>query len=404
MKKILGIYDYIFAILLIGLPFSKALPNILLPLLGLLFLLNIRNVNFKPLLKPPVVLLYVLLVYIFIKGLVVQNIFTEWSHFKKYLIIFIIPILLLNLKNINIIKVSMVICVQLVIWVSITVITINFLTTGSLPFTNGEMVNQLLVMERPYAGFFAVLGFLFSFNLVNKHPRYKACLIASAVITVLFVLLIAARISFLTLIIMLGMYLLFYSKLPSNLRVFIIAGSVAIVVVLFIFNDNMAKRFFIEESWEESVAVASDYEPRLVIWPCAARMTEKPSFNLLTGFKTNKEIETNFINCYSGVIKNPSKKEYYLSEKFNSHNQFIDIALSQGLLGLLLFSGFLMSLWLHVHKNFFYTAILIAVVLFLLVENVLYRQAGCYIFSIFATIISINSYTYNVKNQGSTRS
>ena len=148
-------------------------------------------------------------------------------------------------------------------------------------------------------------------------------------------------------------------------------------------NKNISERFFIKNNIEESLKVASDYEPRIVIWNCANNMTGKNDFNLITGFKGYETVTNNFLDCYATTIENQSKKEYFLSEKFNSHNQFIDFYLIGGVLGLLLFISFFIKLFYEVKTKFFSVAIVISFLLFFFVENIFYRQFGCYLFGIF---------------------
>ncbi|GGB77497.1 hypothetical protein GCM10007424_16950 [Flavobacterium suaedae] len=397
MKKIIdNSYDYIFALLLLGLPFSKALPNILLPILGLFFIITYKEVNFKKLLKTPIVILYAFLFFIFIKATINQTIIAESSYFKKYIILLFIPLLSLKVKNFKLIKIASVAIVNITILTSIVFIVMHYLSYGELPFNSGSIVNELLIMERPYAGFFAVLGTVLSLNLIKYYPPYRTALLLSATLAVGFIVIIAARLSLLSLIGILGIYILFYSTLGIGKKVLIVIGSLVFLVFLFIFNSNISERFFIKENLEKSIEVASDYEPRLIIWPCAAGMVNQSSFSWATGFQTNKEIENNLLDCYGTVISNnPSKKEYYLSEKFNTHNQYLDILLSQGIIGLLLFVSFLLLLLKHIKHNFFYVSIIIAFAMFLMVENVFHRQVGCYIFSIFAAFLSMNNYRYN---------
>ncbi|CAA9199717.1 hypothetical protein FLA105534_02743 [Flavobacterium bizetiae] len=153
-------------------------------------------------------------------------------------------------------------------------------------------------------------------------------------------------------------------------------------------NKNISERFFVKSNLEESLKVASDYEPRIVIWNCAYSMTKKSDYNSLIGFKGYKEISNNFLECYANTIENISKKEYFLTEKFNSHNQFIDLYLIGGLIGLGLFVAFFIKLFIEVRKNFFQTAIIVSFLLFFCVENIFYRQFGCYLVGIFILILS----------------
>ncbi len=124
-------------------------------------------------------------------------------------------------------------------------------------------------------------------------------------------------------------------------------------------------------------------------------MALRDDFNVVFGYSSNTIVENNYVNCYAKTIKNESKKAYFTETKFNSHNQFIDMYLNNGLIGLLLFVSFFITLFYAVKDNFFDVATLLSIVLFLLVENVLHRQTGCYIFSIFAALLLMRNHTIN---------
>jgi len=59
-----------------------------------------------------------------------------------------------------------------------------------------------------------------------------------------------------------------------------------------------------------------------------------------------------------------------------------------GLIGLGLFVAFFIKLFIEVRKNFFQTAIVVSFLLFFSVENIFYRQFGCYLVGIFILILS----------------
>lgn len=76
--------------------------------------------------------------------------------------------------------------------------------------------------------------------------------------------------------------------------------------------------------------------------------------------------------------------------KLNTHNQFIGTYLNSGIIGLLLLVGYLVFQFVSSRKNFTKTAMIVSLVLFLLVENVLYRQIGVYLFAIIIVITTVN--------------
>lgn len=377
-------YDYLFAVLLVVLPLSKAAPNLVIAAIGICFIAGIKNVDVKRLKELPFILFYSFLGYFFIKAAITGSLFAEWNIYKKHIILFFIPVFFLKVKNVQIVKSGAVAGTMLMVLVTLMLAGRYYFVHGALPFTTGETVNNLILLERPYAGFFAVVGVIFSLDLLKYYPGHKKLLIGCSIVGVAFILLIAARISFLTLIVLALLYILFYLPVKKGIKLVFIVGFISLTAIIFFLNKNIANRFFLKES----VQVAMDYEPRVIIWPCAYKLTQRDDFNPVTGYPNNTLVEDRLVDCYTTTItNNQDKKEYYRNEKFNSHNQFIDFYLTAGIIGLLLFTGFLISLFVQAKDNFAYMAILIAIVLFLLVENVLHRQMGSYFFSIFGALL-----------------
>ncbi|MHA3788485.1 O-antigen ligase family protein [Flavobacterium hauense] len=385
-------YDYLFALLLVVLPLSKAAPNIVIAVIAISFIVGIKGVDFRRLKSLPFILLYGFLCYFFIKAAITGSLFAEWNIYKKYIILFFIPVLFLKVRNVQVVKAGVVVGTMLLVAGTFVLVGRYYISHGVLPFGIGEVVNTLILLERPYAGFFAVAGTIFSLDLIKYYPRHKKLLIACSIVSVAFILLIAARISFLSLIVLTLLYILFYLPVTRKIRLVLIIAFISLTAAIFFFNKNIADRFFLKESMQ----VAMDYEPRLIIWPCAYELSQRDDFNPVTGYPDNTIVEDRYVDCYTETITdNQDKNEYYRAERFNSHNQFIDFYLTTGLIGILLFGGFIIALFLQVKGDFAYTAIIIAMLLFMLVENVLHRQMGSYFFSIFGALLLMRKIPVN---------
>ncbi|MES2487346.1 MAG: O-antigen ligase family protein [Bacteroidota bacterium] len=386
MKQHLNkIYNYLVALLIVMVPFSRALPNIILPVIIVFFIIGYKDSRINALKKTPLLILYALMAYIFIKGAISQSLFTEFNFYNKLFIIMLLPILFTRVTNSLVIKLSLLLSIFATILVSFVLFGVYFAKFGMLPFNTGAEVNKLLVLERPYAGFYALAGVMLCLHLIPSLPRYKWALRAAAAVAVCFIICIAARLSLLSLAIISIVYLFFYSKIPVKGRIALLGAMACLLTVFIFFSGNLSKRFFVNES----VATAIDYEPRFVIWNCAWHMLERPDYNYIVGFCNNNKVQDYYVQCFDQKISKPSKKEYYLETRFNSHNQFNDFMLVHGLPGFLLLVAFMGWLFIYVKKSFALAAIALGLTLFMLVENVLHRQMGCYIFSIFVAILLI---------------
>lgn len=377
-----NIFEYLIYLLILLLFFSKALPNIALILLSLLFLKDLKfnglKMNFSS-----AAILFALLIYLFFKSLFFGTIVYDLKVYKGIFLLFWLSLLLRKIKDVRLFNNFILMGIDACIISSLFLIVLFFYKNNSLPFTNTAEVNNLLLLERPYIGFVAVLGFLLSLENAIIFAKYRWLYLVNAIILILFIILISARISIITLFCVSMVFFLFYYKVKWHQKVFFTIALILLFGIVISTNKNISERFFIKKNIEESLKVASDYEPRILIWNCANNMTEKDDFSFITGFKGYEIVSNNFLDCYSTTIENESKKEYFLSEKFNSHNQFIDFYLIGGILGLLLFTGFFVKLFYEAKTNFFSTAIVISFLLFFFVENIFYRQFGCYLFGIF---------------------
>jgi O-antigen ligase len=84
------------------------------------------------------------------------------------------------------------------------------------------------------------------------------------------------------------------------------------------------------------------------------------------------------------------KKEVFTSQRYNSHNQFLDILLSTGYVGLFLMCLFLIWSFMKNKEHFFQTAILGTFMAYGLVENIFHRQIGVYYVGLILIIVLAN--------------
>lgn len=383
-------FEYLIYALILSLFFSKAIPNIILAILSVWTIIDFKK---NPILKTKftfssTVILLILLIILALKSILFNTISYDIKVYRGLFLLFWLAIVLHKIIDFKTLKLVLLWGINAAILSSVFLISLFYIKNHTLPFSNTAEVNELLILERPYIGFITVLGFFLSIEKAMYSKRFKSLWVINAVSLFLFILLISARISIITLFVLSVIYLLFYVKISWIKKGIFLISFVLFFGLIVLTNKNISERFFVKSNLEESLKVASDYEPRIVIWNCAYSMTKKEDYNPLIGFKGYKEISNNFLECYANTIENISKKEYFLTEKFNSHNQFIDFYLIGGLIGLGLFFAFFIKLFIEVRKNFFQTAIVVSFLLFFCVENIFYRQFGCYLVGIFILILS----------------
>ena len=79
------------------------------------------------------------------------------------------------------------------------------------------------------------------------------------------------------------------------------------------------------------------HEPRFLIWKYSYEILKET--NLITGNGYSKTIEK-LVNKYKNIPQE-KKRNWFIDKEFNTHNQYLDILISQGILATLIFLVFL---------------------------------------------------------------
>lgn len=374
-------FEFFFSLLIIILPFSRALPNIILVLLFLIYLLDVKKIRVSKLnftFKIQIALFF----YLIIKSIFFGFFIEDLSYYSLLSIVILVPILFLKVQNFDMLKKAILVSVNLSLLFSLYKILIYYLNYGYLPFNDGWAVNKILVLERPYAGFFSLISIIISFDLYKKEVGYKTLYLLSLIVSIFFLFIISARISILSFIIILFIYLFITIKSGIKYKMQLIVFSSTLFISAFFLNQNLAKRFFLKSDFHTSYTIAKDSEPRIIIWGCAKKIITSEGFNNLIGISSYEKVKQELTQCYSTSIDNIQKRSWFLNQKYNTHNQFIGIYLLGGIISISLFLSFIVISFYLTRNNFFGLSIMIAITLFLFVENLFQRQFGIYIFII----------------------
>lgn len=385
-----NVYDYLICCLILVLPFSLKLPNLFLIAASLFLIFDFKDyksLRFSFLRVSPIVLLGVLLLYFLIKGLITTTISeTKYSLLAP---IIIVLILFTKIRDYKKVLLAIVIAGFLAITTAIIGLIKQYSIYGRLLPFEGEAVNEILNMERPYLGFLLVFSAIVSLWLSELIPKYKYLFFLYALYAGAAIFLISARISSITIIFLIGLYLVFYLRVTVKNKVLISIFSIALLSVVVLSNKSLQERLFILDNFEESFAKFNLYEPRVIIWPCAYEIASKEDFNPVIGIASEKELDLQLAECYNQKILNKHRANFFVTSALNTHNQFIGTYLTSGSIGLILLILFFGFQFYQNRKNFIKTALLFSLFLFFLVENVFYRQLGVYLFVLVITLINI---------------
>lgn len=388
MKIILkSIYPYLFFLFCFVIPLDKyatAVPNILLIALLLFFPFVVKRSDFRKLLKKEVLLFTALVAYIFINMLLFQDIENDIKIFQKISSSLLLIVLFVPLEKTKNLNKTIIISVLVCFVISLFKLYGFYLETGEFSFAEGAAVNDVLVIDRLYLGFLCVLSVIASIGLMGN--KYKLLYLANIILCIFFTFLISSRIAIILLLLLL-LLLIFYSKNKKQ-NIILFLCFLVLTIGAFIFNKNLGERFFYTQSSESEksyVELFMAWEPRVVIWQCNYNILKNATPLLIgNGFYETKD---KLVSCYNVLINKEDKREYFVEEKFNPHNQYFDFLLSYGIIALLLFLGFLITLSLKNSNSYYKMSLILTIVVFAFIESFFQRQIGGYLFAIIFILI-----------------
>lgn len=343
--------------------------------------------------KKPIVWFVIFLSFVLIKSILVGQFLEDLFVIKKMFQVLLILILSSGLKvgGLEWLKSGIILGSFIAIFYSLVKITFLIINTASFNFAKGPVINETLPVQRLYLGLLCTISLILVLERFFKKRR-KMYLILALTFTV-FVFLIAARIAMLSAIVI----IIYYSfiKLRSIQRYFALFLILAVTSTAIFSNDNLSKRVLhlddnLRESYIDKIAM---HEPRFLIWKYSYEVSKNTNTILGNGFRLTQE---KLLTSYR-QIPQLKKREWFISKRFNSHNQYIDVFLSQGLLGFIIFLIFLFQLFISAKKSPTKTLLLISSLLFMLIYNNFHRLIGVFIFSILIVFILDNKTLQKLK-------
>jgi hypothetical protein len=366
--------------LVLVIPFSRALPNILIIPATLLYLLVLIKSKKLTLSVSWIILLALLLVVL--SGALYQNeLFSELDFQKKYIAGLWVFLLINQVKNKLLIEYALVMSCTTAILYNIFYFIIKTSSGVEFDLSEGGTVYELLIIHRPYFAFITVLSVYFMLKWIRSGK--SRWLYVLAVFTIGFCFFISAKMGILLHLFIIGHHIL---KSIDQLRpkhLLILFSILILSVIILINNAYMKKRLRVQEDLETTIQKFKEYEIRTIIWDCSWELIKE---NWVFGVNSHEELVPLLTDCYLSRINpdlKPKKYEYYKTEKFNTHNQFIDIFLLTGVIGLIILLGFFLYpiFKMKIYKETL--TILFLFACFLLVENIFQRQLGCFLLGIF---------------------
>ncbi|RMA65976.1 O-antigen ligase family protein [Ulvibacter antarcticus] len=403
MKILLrAIYPYAFLLLYLILPFDnyvRALPNILLIVLVAAFPFVITKKDIQKVKTIPVLILLGFILFLLGNALIQGRLETDINIIKKVLIAFGLLLLYFPVRNVDKLKKIVIFSSLATILFSVINVIIVYNTSEELLFKSYPLLIESLLIDRIYLGFLSVLSILICFDFLRPkfHPenRYYVVYI---IINLLFLILIVSKVALLILLAVL-ITRQFYGK-TKKVRILVTVIALTVMVFGYLqFNKEIVQQDFLKSSQNTETNFFKKtltWDIRTIVWHCAGVISEETGLNLFgIGFKETKD---RLADCYEEKIVDPQKKNRFVSDRYNTHNQYFDFYLSTGLIGLILFVGFLVYLIVSNRKVFFATALVVVLIAYCFMENIFHRQLGAY----YAGLILILLITENSRNLNKT--
>ncbi|SRX72513.1 hypothetical protein AEQU3_00335 [Aequorivita antarctica] len=376
-----AIYPYAFLLLYLIIPFDeyfRAPPNILLAILLVAFPFVVKKEDLKKLKSLPIAIFLGFFAYLCLNSFFSGRWDGDFNVIKKVLIAVGLAILYIPVADVKKINSAIIFSSLAAIIFSVYNFVLITDATGSFALGDSPQVIESLLIDRLYLGLLSTFSILISFQAIQKkyHPNNNYYL-ANIFVNALFIILIASKIAVVSLFILLLIRQFYGQRKIWKLVIAVLA--LAAVVGLFLIIKNERSIQFNQESHKSPPAFiekSMTYELRAVVWKCAQNIINEEGFSLTgMGFDTTKE---KLVSCYETQISNPTKKEKFVSERYNTHNQFLDFYLSAGFIALLLFLVFIVASVFSTRKQFLPTAMLAILIMYCLVENLFNRQIGAY--------------------------
>ena len=211
---------------------------------------------------------------------------------------------------------------------------------------------------------------------LNKQKIFYALLILFFIFSLF---LISSRSAILIAFLLFLITIIYKSK--SVFTFGVLLASLVIFSTIIITNKNLSNRFlYSQDSVRTSfIEKIKTHEPRYDIWKFSLQIFDEQNLGFF-GLGTYKPQEL-LIEKYM-LMPIDKRKNWFIQRNFNTHNQYIDITLSFGFVGLVLFAVFIREILLKTYKNVYSLNLILSLILFLVIENLFHRQLGTFILAL----------------------
>jgi O-antigen ligase len=254
--------------------------------------------------------------------------------------------------------------------------------------------SEFAIFQHPsYLSMFLLLSIFIAFeSVLDKTNKmvYQSLWLVISIILLLSIYLLSSRAEILAAIITIPLFFLFKFRNSGKKKVIILSAILCVFILIPILVSNPRFKYYMQIGKETELTTKMLNESRLSIWKVALNIiSEFPVLGVGTG-----DIQDELNEGYRLSGSDDLKVNYTM----NAHNQFLEIILEHGLIGLSIFIAILAVMFYIAfsEKNILYMMFLFIVIFSFLFETMLNRLAGVSFFSLFSfLLIHIESKTDN---------
>jgi O-antigen ligase len=243
---------------------------------------------------------------------------------------------------------------------------------------------KLTISQHPsYIAMYVLLAVFICFESWFDHSikiKIRICWLIIGILLLISQYFLSSRAGILISLILVPLYFIFkFRKLGKKRFSWILIILVPIILLPFIVKNQRVDYLYGRLSQNQSGYERKE-DPRIKIWKSALNIARK---NLLIGVGIG-DVRTELTLEYKRI-----GEEQMASEQFNAHNQFLEVLLENGIIGLSIFiSIFICMFYIALSdKNILYAMSILMLFMFFLFETVLYRFAGVSFFSLFSFLL-----------------
>lgn len=244
-------------------------------------------------------------------------------------------------------------------------------------------LEELQDKHNTYFAMFCVFAIgYFIFYLKKKTWWYAGCIL----FLLGYVYLLSVRISIVALVLTGAVYLISQRKRFSPKYFYLILAGCALIPVLFYLSPSFQEKFNPYTPQGEEI---SDVGSRKIHWQAALDQISKN--NVLIGEGTG--------DGHEGLYENYKKFGFETGflERYNAHNQYIEIVLYYGVIGLIVLIAMLAYAFRKnlLQKDYFAVAVIMMFSVFMITESILQRHDGIVLCAFFLSLFSMKKISEN---------